>query len=248
LVPSDQFFFWPAQKGQRIPLHNIDTGNRNIRLVLEALSTTPKAFIIRNFLSHDEADELIRLAVPKLTASTITDAVQKQVTTDYRNSQTASLNFEDSPLLEQIDRRAHQVTRIFPARGITEPIQIVHYGPGQHFHAHHDFVVFDQYQSIPRDNNRYITLLLYLNDVQEGGYTSFPMAQGFNDSYSAVEHVPPGDCRGLRVKPEKGAALLFYNTNPAGSLDQYSYHLGCDIIKGEKWVANKWIWRPTTLK
>ena len=26
-----------------------------------------------------------------------------------------------------------------------------------------------------------------------------------------------------------------------GGLDQMSYHGGCDIIKGEKWIANNWI-------
>jgi len=26
-----------------------------------------------------------------------------------------------------------------------------------------------------------------------------------------------------------------------GRLDEMSYHGGCDIIKGEKWIANNWI-------
>ena len=30
-----------------------------------------------------------------------------------------------------------------------------------------------------------------------------------------------------------------------GSVDRYSLHGGCDIIKGEKWIANNWITAPT---
>ena len=26
-----------------------------------------------------------------------------------------------------------------------------------------------------------------------------------------------------------------------GSLDEMTYHGGCDIIKGQKWIANNWI-------
>ena len=30
-----------------------------------------------------------------------------------------------------------------------------------------------------------------------------------------------------------------------GDLDRYSTHGGCDVIKGEKWIANKWLTAPT---
>jgi prolyl 4-hydroxylase len=47
---------------------------------------------------------------------------------------------------------------------------------------------------------------------------------------------------GLKIKPEKGNAILFYNLLPNGQFDTLSYHGGCPILKGEKWAANKWIW------
>ena len=51
----------------------------------------------------------------------------------------------------------------------------------------------------------------------------------------------------LRVKPEKGKAILWYShfvdeeTGWLGESDPYSYHGGCDVIKGTKWIANNWI-------
>lgn len=44
-----------------------------------------------------------------------------------------------------------------------------------------------------------------------------------------------------QVKPRKGDALLFWNINPDGSLDQHALHGGCDVVSGQKWAATKWM-------
>uniref|UniRef100_A0A7S3GCN1 Fe2OG dioxygenase domain-containing protein n=1 Tax=Palpitomonas bilix TaxID=652834 RepID=A0A7S3GCN1_9EUKA len=46
---------------------------------------------------------------------------------------------------------------------------------------------------------------------------------------------------GVGVSPRKGSAVLFYNTLPAGDVDVYSLHAGCDVLKGDKWASNYWI-------
>lgn len=38
-----------------------------------------------------------------------------------------------------------------------------------------------------------------------------------------------------------GDALLFYSLNPDASMDPYSLHGGCPVIKGAKWSATKWM-------
>ncbi|KAI9181834.1 hypothetical protein LWI28_019115 [Acer negundo] len=48
-------------------------------------------------------------------------------------------------------------------------------------------------------------------------------------------------CIGLKVKPQRGDGLLFYSLFPNGTIDQTSLHGSCPVIKGEKWVATKWI-------
>ena len=49
------------------------------------------------------------------------------------------------------------------------------------------------------------------------------------------------------VKPEKGKAILWYShvrrrdTHWLGQIDFRSEHGGCDVRKGQKWIANNWI-------
>jgi len=51
---------------------------------------------------------------------------------------------------------------------------------------------------------------------------------------------------GLRIKPKKGNAAMFYSleeeNQEEGKTDPWSLHCGCDVLKGEKWIANQWIW------
>eukprot|EP00638_Chattonella_subsalsa_P018920 CAMPEP_0117889698 /NCGR_PEP_ID=MMETSP0950-20121206/22773_1 /TAXON_ID=44440 /ORGANISM="Chattonella subsalsa, Strain CCMP2191" /LENGTH=257 /DNA_ID=CAMNT_0005748591 /DNA_START=332 /DNA_END=1105 /DNA_ORIENTATION=- len=100
---------------------------------------------------------------------------------------------------------------------------------------------------------RYATILFYLNDVTEGGETAFPLAN--NISYDIhkfrEEHLVNLQrfCSkaNLIVKPEKGKIILWYNhfvdeeTGGLGALDELTWHGGCPVLQGEKWVANFWI-------
>lgn len=65
-------------------------------------------------------------------------------------------------------------------------------------------------------------MLFYLNDVEEGGATSFPR-------WLNAESSQP-----LRVKPEAGMAVLFYNMLPDGNYDERSQHAAEPVVKGEK--------------
>ena len=52
------------------------------------------------------------------------------------------------------------------------------------------------------------------------------------------------------MKPKKGTALLWYNhflnetDGWLGEEDAHTLHGGCDVVKGEKWIANMWIPAP----
>lgn len=56
--------------------------------------------------------------------------------------------------------------------------------------------------------------------------------------------------KGLAISPRKGTAVMWYNhfldeeSGWMGPRDEYSLHGGCDILKGEKWIANLWITAP----
>ena len=71
---------------------------------------------------------------------------------------------------------------------------------------------------------RVTTFMIYLSNVDSGGHTVFPHA-------------------GISVKPEEGKALFWFNCGPKGQnpYDSRIYHLGCPVLHGNKWIANKWI-------
>lgn len=170
----------------------------------------------------------------------------EQMDAATRSSTNAWIEREASPIIDSIYRRASDLLGIDEAlmrhrsgeehpelatdHSIAERMQLVHYGEGEEYHAHHDF-------SYPAFGNRYqpgrfATLLLYLNDVEVGGETIFPRAVN-SESHD-----------GIRVKPKAGTAVLFYNTLPDGNFDDLSQHQSTPVRSGEKYLANLWIWDP----
>jgi prolyl 4-hydroxylase len=69
---------------------------------------------------------------------------------------------------------------------------------------------------------RFATLLLYLNNPEKGGETSFP--RWVNAKTKDI----------LEVTPSVGKAVLFYNQLPDGNYDDRSQHSAKPLIKGEK--------------
>jgi prolyl 4-hydroxylase len=78
---------------------------------------------------------------------------------------------------------------------------------------------------------------MYLNDVEEGGETTFPNipAPGGDNGPSFSDCARPH----LAAKPKKGDAVLFHSIKPSGELERRSLHTACPVIKGVKWSAPK---------
>lgn len=170
-------------------------------------------------------------------------------------------------VLQDIKTRVTRLTRLPPTLvDLSEPLQVVRYEEGGHYHAHHDSgPVYPETActhtrlaantSTPFETScRYITVLFYLNSVEGGGETAFPVAD--NRTYDEVcliqNNVDLLDTRrncdksNLRVNPTKGTAVFWYNylsdgRGWVGEQDEYALHGGCVVTHGVKWVANKWI-------
>ncbi|RVX23354.1 putative prolyl 4-hydroxylase 9 [Vitis vinifera] len=116
-----------------------------------------------------------------------------------------------------------------------QAFNILRYEIGQRYNSHYD--AFDPAEYGPQKSHRIATFLVYLSDVEEGGETMFPFENGLNmDKDYDFQR-----CIGLKVKPHQGDGLLFYSMFPNGTIDPTSLHGSCPVIKGEKWVATKWI-------
>ncbi len=106
-----------------------------------------------------------------------------------------------------------------------EILQVVNYGFGGHYEPHVDY--FGNGLVDLERGDRMATMLFYIsdNDAEElvGGATVFPFLN-------------------LAVNPERGSALFWYNTFRDGlGGNPETFHAGCPVIRGTKWIANQWV-------
>ena len=220
-----------------------------MNMTMKVLSCAPRVFEIPNFLSQVEVDHILKIAGSEdlaLSGTGLGVSGEENAVADTRTSYNSWVERERSPIIDAIYRRAADLMRIDESllrkrgRGehdeldtkntLAELLQLVHYDPGQEYTAHHDFGfnnAADKHQ-----NQRFATLLLYLNDDMTGGTTSFPRwlnAETFEE---------------LHTKPEVGKAVLFYSQLPDGNMDDLSHHQANKVRIGEKWLINLWVWDP----
>ncbi len=192
---------------------------------VEVLSNSPRVVVYHHFLSDKECDHLIKLAKPHLKRSTVIDnhssgSVVDEARTSYGMFFWPTL---EDRTVHEVEKRIASITSIPRENG--EDIQVLKYGIGGEYKPHYDY--FDpNYEGgkyhLQRGGQRVASFLMYLNTPEEGGETVFPVL-------------------GIKVTARKGDALLFYNCDASGNVDSRTLHGGAPVIKGEKWLATKWL-------
>ena len=211
---------------------------------MEPVSWYPVAFHLHNIMSDDECDQFLDIARPRVQRSTVIDSVTGQSKVDpIRTSEQTFLNRGKYPIVTKIEERLARITHLPAYHG--EDMQILKYGLGQKYDAHHDVGELDSKsgaQLASEGGHRVMTVLLYLSDVEEGGETAFPDSEWIDPSMGETRG-PWSDCAEdhVAVKPKKGDGLLFYSVTPDYKIDPKSMHTGCPVIRGTKWTATKWI-------
>ena len=106
--------------------------------------------------------------------------------------------------------------------------QVAHYRGGEFFKTHED--AFPANVAETKNYQRRATVLVYLNDVSEGGATRFEKL------------FPNGDGNPLDVRPEKGKALIFFPGTNASRPDPRTLHTAVEAVPGhEKWISQLWV-------
>lgn len=203
--------------GNRIPTHD-----REVRVLLRV--TTPTLAVLDAVLSDAECDELIRRSADKLQRSTTVDPVHGGYEViAARSSEGTYFPVNADDFIARLDRRIAELMNCPVENG--EGLQVLHYGEGGEYQPHFDYFTPGDPGSETQmvvGGQRVSTLLIYLNDVVEGGATVFPML-------------------GLRVTPKKGMAVYFEYSNSDGQVDPLTLHGGEPVEKGEKWIITKWM-------
>lgn len=217
--------------------HGLTGEPRVDSISFQVLSWKPRALYFPKFATSDQCQKIIDMARTRLKPSLLSlrKGETAASTKGIRTSSGTFISASDdrSGVLEAIEHKIARATMIPRSHG--EAFNILRYKIGQRYVSHYD--AFNPAEYGPQKSQRMASFLLYLSDVEEGGETMFPFENGSNMDIGYDYEK----CIGLKVKPRRGDGLLFYSLLPNGTIDQASLHGSCPVIKGEKWVATKWI-------
>jgi prolyl 4-hydroxylase len=198
----------------------IDVGDRVVQ-VLASLKL-PRVVVFGGLLSDDECDALVAAAAPRMARSlTVQTQTGGEEVNPDRTSEGMFFERGESELVARIEARIARLLQWPAEHG--EGMQVLHYRPGAEYKPHYDY--FDPAEPgtpaiLRRGGQRVATLVMYLNDPERGGGTTFPDV-------------------GLEVAPVRGNAVFFSYDRPhpgTGTL-----HGGAPVLAGDKWVATKWL-------
>ncbi len=208
--------------GVKYTEHVVKTHDREVNVLLTI--DQPRIILFGNVISKEECEQLIELSKPKLHRSTTVENVSgKAEHHKNRTSYGTFFQINETPLIERIDRRVSELMQLPVLNG--EGLQILHYQIGGEYKPHFDYFSPKATGSrlhLAHGGQRVATLILYLNNVEEGGETIFPEIN-------------------LKIIPAQGNAVYFAYTNSKNQVDPLTLHGGCPVLKGEKYIATKWM-------
>ena len=182
----------------------------------------PIIYVVKRFLSDEECKAFIEVGKDKVERSTVISDGEHEVHA-ARTSYNCWVPHDSNDIVHEVSKRFSILAKM-PINN-AEQYQLVFYGPGNEYKPHFD--AFDKNTEEGRNNwfpggQRVLTVLAYLNDVEEGGETDFPDV-------------------GVSIKPSKGDAVIFHNcVEGTSDIHPKALHGGSPVIKGEKWAVNLW--------
>ncbi|HYS64105.1 MAG TPA: 2OG-Fe(II) oxygenase [Paraburkholderia sp.] len=207
----------PVTRGNVIRAHD-----RDVRVLMRC--ERPELIVFADVLSPEECGEMIERSRHRLKRSTIVDpATGKEDVIRNRTSEGIWYQRGEDAFIEQMERRISSLMNWPVENG--EGLQILRYGTTGEYRPHFDYFPPDQPGSVvhtAQGGQRVATLVIYLNDVLDGGETIFPEA-------------------GISVAAKQGGAVYFRYMNGSRQLDPLTLHGGAPVLGGEKWIMTKWM-------
>ena len=185
---------------------------------LRLLNSNPPMFVVDNFLTPFECQFLIHSATDCFGPAPVVGKGSGEISPS-RTSSTCYLAREDLP---DYLRKVSLLTGK-PVEHCELP-QVGRYFPSEQYLQH-----FDAFDLSNEDGRRFaanggqrtVTVLVYLNHVNQGGATLFPAIN-------------------LQVQPRQGMAVVFFPATVDGLLDRMALHAALPAIE-TKYVSQVWI-------
>lgn len=188
------------------------------------LNDNPIVAIFENILTDEECDELIKHYSNDerlKRAKVVSTETEQGVVSPIRTNDLIKIDYLENNIVTKLEKTIEKITTVPAENG--EAIQLLHYQSDEHYLAHNDF--FDEKSKgsfVEKYGQRIATIIVYLNDNEQGGNTFFPNLD-------------------INVSPKKGTALYFEYTNKNGISTDLCKHASLPIVDGEKWALVKWL-------
>lgn len=208
-------------------LYPVNSMAHGLPISIKRLSDDHPIYLIENFVTGEECDHVVEKGKKLLQPSTAVEN-DKLVIPSYRTSTTAYLTecgkYSNDNILKTIQQRVSALSW-FPVSHM-ESLNLTRYLYGQKYDEHGDYFKSNHTSLLGKAGQRLCTFFVYLNDIPDdaGGHTIFP-------------HL------NLKVKPKKGNALFWLNTDFEGNPYPLSRHLGEIITQNDviKYGMNIWM-------
>lgn len=203
---------------------------------MNTICNDPYIYTIDNFLTEKECKFMIKVSKDNMKLARVTEMnnENKFKPGEYKGRTNKSYWMTHNAYPETLKIAKKISEKIGCNYKHFENFQVIHYNENEEYKYHYDAFNRDDEEKYKKycdgpngRGNRLRTILVYLNDVEEGGGTGFDRL----DEYEGE----------IIVKPKMGKIIVFNNVNDDGSLNMKSRHAGLPVIKGEKWAFNLWL-------
>ncbi len=229
-VPFGFQFQRPAEQDKDLKCFFVKQDNPYLRLgpfKYELLNKEPEVGLFHQLASKSQIEAVIQNATPYLKP---TPYSLNQKTMPYSKLRTSKVMYQNEFLWQaamQVSNNIQNATgfQLYKTPYDSENYQVMNYGLGGKISGHWDISSQSSENSADATiwgGRRLVTMMTYLTDVELGGRTVFPQL-------------------GLSVKPEAGSTLYWFSIGPHDNIDSRALHLGCPVLFGNKWIANKWV-------
>lgn len=183
----------------------------------KVLDDRVEMWVLDDFMNAKECEAMIEVIKDGMRPSKVT----MQGADYWRTSSTNDVIADKSDFAMKINHRIAHITGLDNQH--SERMQGQHYEEGEVFKEHNDYFSgeMQMHKYGGRKGQRSYTVMVYLNNVEEGGETVFP-------------HL------GITSVPKMGRAIIWNNLNLDGTVNPITLHESKPVIKGTKTVITKW--------
>ncbi|WP_439107019.1 prolyl hydroxylase family protein [Congregibacter sp.] len=187
--------------------------------IIALCETELQLYAVRNFLSPEECNKLIRTIRDDAYPSQV-DGYREQ--SAIRSSRTCSLTVHDHPYIAELNKAISHTLGL--SLSWSEVNQGQWYEPGEQYRPHRDYFTPgtpEHTRFVNEGGQRSWTFMIYLNKPEAGGGTHF----------TAIDEI---------VMPEQGLAICWNNLLTDGQPNPNTEHAGLPVESGSKFIITKW--------